>query len=648
MKFKESNQLSKRYSIYFLILVSSSLTTYIVSTNFVSIHDLAYFLTNGLRISQGQIPYLDFILVHTPGSFYLIALFIKIFGTTYLPIYLWMYFVNFLTTVMIYQILIKIKIKKAKYITIFFGLLAPYSFQPQIWYDSDSIFFIVLTIYLLFFVDFTKNLFLVNFTIGLISFIPYFVKQNIGLVNFFIINLLLVFFDERPKRNKIIFFSGQFFAIFIFLFYLFYKGAIFNFYKYTFKHAIASRLGSIIPEIFPIRIIEKYDLSVPFGNIYIYLYIIVSLLSFLILLNNIKKTKNRLIFTQFVVTIFITIIYLDNLVFENLVLFSKNYFLNINISKNYLILVLFILLTLLNIIISNLKVPKKNLESIFSFIFLFVTTLLSGLYVFELFQLQKVQEFVKVSFKYNLMLMFFITFPIITICFKLKYDKGNKIIFFVIPLVGYIYSTSLSQGLAGSISGGTGIIIVLFFLITEKFYKKELIHKFIFILSFALFLSAIFGSRYHFIKFENEPSSFSELSILKTPSSHYLQQEIAEEILIKYKENYENIIFAPEATTAYFSTNYKIKADVHTFDFVTNPYSFNYDIYSIENFLECNSVDLVVINTNNSRVYFDQFIEFNNLDIYLGPNYVFKENYSNFIIFERNEIKVNRLDKCDL
>ncbi len=91
------NKLSKKLSltkdslfIYFLLLAASSITPLLVSRKFVAIHDLAYFLTNGLRISQGQFPYVDFITVHSPGSFYIISNLINLFGNTYLPIYLWM------------------------------------------------------------------------------------------------------------------------------------------------------------------------------------------------------------------------------------------------------------------------------------------------------------------------------------------------------------------------------------------------------------------------------------------------------------------------------------------------------------------------------------------------------------------------------
>ncbi len=132
------------------------------------------------------------------------------------------------------------------------------------------------------------------------------------------------------------------------------------------------------------------------------------------------------------------------------------------------------------------------------------------------------------------------------------------------------------------------------------------------------------------------------------PSSHYKQQDQALDIINKYSNDYEKIIFVPEATTAYFTANYYLEADVHTFDYVTNPYSFKYDIYSIKHFLECNSIDLVIVNRNNHRVYFDEFTIDENLEHYLGPNYKLEDKYYDFLIYLRLEVESFNQELCNL
>ena len=66
----------------------------------------------------------------------------KIFGLSYWPTYLWMFFVNIISSICIYKITIELGISKhLRLLGAFgFGLLGPYSFFSQIWYDSDTIF----------------------------------------------------------------------------------------------------------------------------------------------------------------------------------------------------------------------------------------------------------------------------------------------------------------------------------------------------------------------------------------------------------------------------------------------------------------------------------------------------------------------------
>ena len=638
--------------VYLLLLVASSITPLLVSRKFVAIHDLAYFLTNGLRISQGQFPYVDFITVHSPGSFYIISNFINLFGNTYLPIYLWMYFVNFISTLCIYNILKRLCIDNRFIISFFFGILGPYSFFSQIWYDSDSLFFLIILVYLLFYLKESNTNRFLFFVTGVVSFLPYFVKQNIGLVTIVIVNLLFLFIYETRTRNKLYFFFGQLFSIFSYFLFLYSNNAIDSWYKYSFKYAVLSRHRSIIPDIFPIRFIEKYNFIFQFENLYYILYFFIVIFAYLALLKEIEEIKFRVILSELLILIFCGILFFDKLVLNELTNFISKYeiFKFLFWNDNFL-LGMFFILTGLNLLINNISIKTYYLEKYFLYILNLIILWISLTYFITLYQGKNLKDFANISFKYNLFFLFFLIFPIVLYSLKISVEVEKKYYLLVIPMLAYLYSTSLSQGVAGSLSAGTGIVIVLLFIILGTF-KESKIKKFtnnsIYLLSFALFITAVFGSRYHFIKFENLESSFNEFSYMTIPSSHYKQQDQALDIINKYSNDYEKIIFVPEATTAYFTANYYLEADVHTFDYVTNPYSFKYDIYSIKHFLECNSIDLVIVNRNNHRVYFDEFTIDENLEHYLGPNYKLEDKYYDFLIYLRLEVESFNQELCNL
>ena len=653
------NKLNKKLSltkdsllIYLLLLAASSITPILVSRKFVAIHDLAYFLTNGLRISQGQFPYVDFITVHSPGSFYIISNFINLFGNTYLPIYLWMYFVNFISTLCIYNILKRLYVSNRFLISVLFGILGPYSFFSQIWYDSDSLFFLIISVYLLFYLKESNTNRFLFFLTGVVSFLPYFVKQNIGLVTIVIVNLLFLFIYETRTINKFYFFFGQLFSIFSYFLFLYLNNAIESWYKYSFKYAVLSRHRSIIPDIFPIKFIEKYNFIFQFENLYYILYFLVVIFGSLALLKQIEEIKFRIILSELLILIFCGILFFDKLVLNELINFISKFdiFKFLFFNDNFLLSIFFIL-TALNLLISNISIKTYYLEKYFLYILNSIILWISFTYFVSMFQGKNLKDFANISFKYNLLFLFFLTFPIVLYSLKISLEVEKKYYLFVIPMLAYLYSTSLSQGVAGSLSAGTGILIVLFFIILSTFKEskiKQFTNYSIYLLSLALFVTAVFGSRYHFIKFENLESRFNEFTYMTLPSSHYKQQDYALDIIKNYSNDYEKIIFVPEATTAYFTANYYLKADVHTFDYVTNPYSFKYDIYSIKHFLECNSIDLVVVNKNNHRVYFDEFTTEKNLDHYLGPNYKLKDRYYDFLIYIRFEVQSFNQELCNL
>ena len=110
--FFESSNFSAGFSLfsYLCSLLVAFALPLIQSHKTNSIYDISYMITNWYRITEGQLPYRDFILVHNPGSFLIGGLLFKIFGTSYLVVVAWMCFVNLLTLFVISRILFKFKI----------------------------------------------------------------------------------------------------------------------------------------------------------------------------------------------------------------------------------------------------------------------------------------------------------------------------------------------------------------------------------------------------------------------------------------------------------------------------------------------------------------------------------------------------------
>jgi len=653
IKFFNNNVL-----IYTALIITSIITPFLVSKQFTSIHDLAYYLTNSLRIYNGQVMYRDFISVHTPGSFWVSAFLYKIFGFSYWPTYLWMFFVNIISTICIYKITIELGISKHLRIlgTFSFGLLGPYSFFSQIWYDSDTIFFVIINVYLLLLsVNKIKNKSLL-FICGILSFLPFVFKQNIGLVTLLSINFLIVFIYKAKFKNKFLFFLGQIVSISFFLLNLIRLDALYEFYFYTFKYASTARFNSFITDIFPIRFIYKYNYELKFEGLYYLSYLLICVVCLKLFLSVFQKKFNKVIFVQFLILIFSFFIYFDKYIFNEILNFTSNYlkFDTFEINKLNLSLSFFILFTALNIFLVNIQISNHTLIKFYINLLTVITTIFFISFVNKIIFSETIQEKSLVSFEYYLKIIFFIYFPVIIISLFIGFKQPNRYAVLTFPFVGYLYGTSLSQGVAGSTAASVGILMFLNLLVFDylnvEHKEKNKFPQVIFLSVFSLFLftTAIFGSRYFFIKYEDSTSSLNNFSFINLPSNHFNQQKDAQILLDKYGKDFKNISFVPEATLAYFLNQTKINVDVHTFDTTTNPYGVLFDTDTIEYFLECNNVEIVIVNTNPHRFYFDQFINSEmKIRKYLGLNYYKIEDYNDFKIYKQIK-KLDAREYCDL
>lgn len=620
-------------------------TPIIVLIRFSSIHDLAYFLTAGLRIFLGDIPYYDFIEVHTPGSYYLISFIFRVFGVNYLPVIFWMLFVNIISTICVYKILKFIEVEKRliKLAIIGFALLGPYSFFAQIWYDSDSLFFLILNIFLLVFLKNYKTNYFLFFIAGVLSFLPFWFKQNIGLVTLFSISFSVIFHYKTNFKNKFAFFTGLTTGISIFLIFLHLNKSLTNWFFYNFKYASLSRFASIITDIFPIRFIKKYGFTMQFELLYYFSYLVILLICFKIFSLLFHNKKNKFIFLETFVLVFSTFVYFDNLIRNEIVDFLLNQFnLSINFMSIFQIsLIVFFLGTFINYILNYFSTSPNILLNIYFLINAFYSLFFLITYINKISSTSSIEQRSHISFEYYLKLLFLIYFPVMLLSLFLSFKKSDKYSIVIIPILGYLYGTSLSQGVPGSTAASVGIVLVLYFILYDFFNKyfgsisKSIFRLFIGSTIILFFLTAVFGSRYHFITFEKEYSNFQSLSFLSIPSKHFYQQEVASKLLKKYSEDFETIVFVPEATTAYFENEYLPKVDITTFDTTTNPYGVLFNTDSIRYFLECNKVQIVIVNTNPHRKYFRQFVDNEKKRIsYLGSNYVKIDVIEDFIIYK--------------
>ena len=657
MNFKNKLTIQKNGLIKFvIIIIIPIITPLLVSKQFTSIHDLAYFLTAAIKIYNGQIPFVDFITVHPPGSYFILVGLFKIFGTNYLGVIVWMIFVNIISSFCIYEILKKFQINKKNlvFIMIGFGLLAPYSLFSQIWYDSDTLFFVIVSSYFLNNIKDAKTLKFSYLFIGILSFLPFLIKQNIGLITMLITSFTVIFICKTILKNKILFFFGQIITFLTFAIYLIQNGAYQSWLFYNFYYPSVSRFRSIITDIFPIRFLEKYSFEMEYELVYYFFYATILAISFKLYSNIFTKKINFFYFTQFLLITFTLFLNFDQKVYFEFFNFINNKVVTINNFENStIILFFFIIATFLNLFFVNFKIQLKTLIQSFFSINIFILFCFFIPYIYRLSLTTSYEERSLISFEYYLKYLFFVYFPVILVSLFIAIKEYKKYGVVIFPLLAYLYGTSLSQGVSGSTAASVGIVIFLLGIIFDYFMVKHRIvngsNFYLVILFSFFFLTAIFGSRYFFIKYENNySSSFSSFSYLTLQSSHFKQQDIAKTIIDDYKEEYKKIVFVPESTLAYFTNLYTPKIDVTTFDSTANPYNTLFNTSSIKYFLDCNNIDLVSVNTNPHRKYFDEFVKNRRtISEYLGPNYVELNQIGDFLIYKQIE-RVEIEDHCNL
>lgn len=204
--------------VFFLygIGLLSSLATLLASwkTSTFLYWDFSYYIENTYRIYLGQLPYRDFVLVLTPGTYFIGNLIMKLFGTSYIFHVLYMMVISLLTVLVTHRILGFFSKNKITNVIVLFPLIfSGHVLYPLPSYDINAVFFSLVGIWMMLGLHANKkdNL-LKYFLTGIAIVLPLLFKQNIGFV-FLVLMFLLELFqlyviDKKNIIKKIIAFSS--------------------------------------------------------------------------------------------------------------------------------------------------------------------------------------------------------------------------------------------------------------------------------------------------------------------------------------------------------------------------------------------------------------------------------------------------------
>jgi hypothetical protein len=258
--------LKEKWFFFVVPLISVFAVLYIFHQNqkIIALFDFTYFTDIGIRINNGQIPYRDFPLAANPGSFYIIGIILHFFPSNYLPILIYM---GIQSTIIIActSWILSTQIKtfntsKMSLALLFF--LAPlniYGIFHQPYYDADSIFFVIVGVTLILFLNNRSNNKL-EVLLGVILFLPFFFKQNIGLpwILYWVVVGSIAFYRKPNERIKIRnVFLGTFMSTSIFFSWLTSKGIFDNWWYWTISRPLEMRNSSFFILIEALRPFEK-------------------------------------------------------------------------------------------------------------------------------------------------------------------------------------------------------------------------------------------------------------------------------------------------------------------------------------------------------------------------------------------------------
>lgn len=188
-----------------IILIALAILYYLVFINKgIVLYDEGYFAHIAERIVGGEVPYKDFFIQFTPGYFYLLVLFYKLFGVSVLTgrvlTILICLGIAYLSLKLLDKFKIKFKLKLIAFLgVISFGFPLINNISLLAW---PSVFLTLLSV--IFFIN-KKYSFL-----GIILSLLLFTKQNLGIYFFILTNVFIIITSSKEKLKNIFLINGSF------------------------------------------------------------------------------------------------------------------------------------------------------------------------------------------------------------------------------------------------------------------------------------------------------------------------------------------------------------------------------------------------------------------------------------------------------
>jgi len=171
--------------------------------------DEGFLLNNAQRINNGEIPYIDFSLAITPGSFYIQALTLRLFGNYVITDRI-LYILCVILVLMLSSGLFKLS-KHWNYIFLLFLALIYTGMGAFASYNMYGVVFVMTTLFLFSKLKNNNKTYFYPFLIGLINSLALITKQTYGFIFFFVLLFLIVYFTERKYlfKNTLLYLMGS-------------------------------------------------------------------------------------------------------------------------------------------------------------------------------------------------------------------------------------------------------------------------------------------------------------------------------------------------------------------------------------------------------------------------------------------------------
>lgn len=201
----------------------------------IDFRDEGLLLSNAVRITNGEIPYKDFPLITTPGTYYIQAFAMKIFGS-YIITDRIIYILCFVLILILSNKLFKFS---SKYLNYLFLILLSVVYVGEGAYGFYNIEGLVLILTsFLFFKKLQKNntAFFYSFLIGAANSLVFIFKQSYGSLSFLSFLLLIMFFTEKKQlmKNVLIYLGGILSILIPFFLYFYFNKAFYDLIYYIF------------------------------------------------------------------------------------------------------------------------------------------------------------------------------------------------------------------------------------------------------------------------------------------------------------------------------------------------------------------------------------------------------------------------------